>query len=332
MRVWGILVMVAALQSNAQAQDSLAYYKAYDRQINGRVFLANKYTGLRIKTDTDNIKYRPVTTLSPGIGFTYEWLTINLGYGFPLVNAESRDADTRTLDFQFHAYGRKIIVDALAQFYKGYRLAGQDRIREDISANAMGATAQYVFNARQFSYRAAFLQSEWQHRSAGTWLAGVSVYGGRVKADSSMIPASRSEVAPLNETRFFEVGPSAGYAYTYVYRRHYFATASASASLDVSFVRSGESNGSVSGVGISPNTLLKLFIGYNSERWAITGMYIGNDLRLISINDNSRLTLLNGTYRLHFVYRFKPGPKARKILKPVDDVEKQIDTIKEKYP
>jgi len=57
-------------------------------------------------------------------------------------------------------------------------------------------------------------------------------------------------------------------------------------------------------------------------------MYLGNNLRLLSTDDDQRVVLLNGSYRLHFVYRFKPGKRAKRLLKPVDRIEKEVEKLK----
>jgi len=232
MKLTVLVFLLSAISTGVTGQDS-AYYKIYNRQITGRLILSHKFTGLRILRGDERFKYRPVTTYNAGIGFTYEWLTVNLGYGIGWINPNTDRDNTRSLDLQFHAYGRRIIVDALGQFYKGYRLSGTEEVRKDIRANAVGATAQYLLNADRFSYRAAFLQSEWQQRSAGSWLLGFNMYGGNVRSDSAIVPRANGEPA-VERTTFFQTGPSAGYAYSYVYKKHFFATASASLSLDLS--------------------------------------------------------------------------------------------------
>jgi hypothetical protein len=113
--------------------------------------------------------------------------------------------------------------------------------------------------------------------------------------------------------------------YTFVYREHFFATASASLSLDLGFNTSTTEESKERATGFSPNTLLKLFAGYNSSRWAITGIYLNNGVRLAPTLNDKRVVLSTGNFRIHLAYRFKPGKQARKLLEPVDRVKTGLE-------
>ena len=319
------LLLILFCGEHADAQNNTDYYQPYNRQITGRVFLSNKFTNLNLRGDDFSLKYKPITSYNLGVGFTYQWLTINVGYGFGFLNPNLDRKSTKAIDLQFHPYGRKIAIDVLGQFYKGFRLPSQDDfLREDIQANVVGATAQYIFNHDEFSYRAAFLQSEWQKRSAGSWLAGFEFYTGGVKGDTSMIPNARLKEDKLKSVRFFEIGPSVGYAYTYVYQEHFFATGSASISLDLGFNTQTTEESKDRSAGFSPNSLFKIFAGYNSAKWALTAIYINNSVKLAPTVDDKRVSLNTGNFRIHFAYRFKPGKRARQLLEPINRVKTDL--------
>ncbi len=316
----------AQSKSDTTVNHSPDYYQTYNRQITGRFFLSNKFTNLNLRGDDFFLRYKPITSYNVGLGFTYQWLTLNVGYGFGFINPNLDRKNTRAIDLQFHPYGRKIAIDVLGQFYKGFRLPSEnDFLRDDIRVNVVGATAQYIFNHEEFSYRAAFLQSEWQKKSAGSWLAGFEFYTGRVNGDSSMVPDRRRKEDKLRSVQFIEVGPSVGYAYTYVYRDHFFATGSASVSLDLGFNTATTEADKDRTAGFSPNTLFKLFAGYNSAKWAITAIYLNNGVRLVPTIEDKRVALNTGNFRVHLAYRFKPGKGARKLLKPVDRVKTGLE-------
>jgi hypothetical protein len=189
--------------------------------------------------------------------------------------------------------------------------------------NAGGVTVQYIFNHRRFSYRAAFLQNEWQKKSAGTWLAGLDIYAGSIQADSTIIPtAVDAEIAAteLKQMRFFEIGPSFGYAYTYVYKKHWFVTGAGSVSLSTGFNTFYDDEGKTRATGLSPNTLFKIFGGYNSSRYALSILYISNAQSLARDTDERRVRLNTGNVRVNFIYRFWPNRETRKVLKVIDKV------------
>jgi hypothetical protein len=334
------LLIVACINFSALAQletqkTDTAYYQPYPNKVTGRFYFSRKFTTLIVRNGTKDyeLRYRPRTTLNMGVGATYKWATLNLAYGFGFLNPEHGRGKTRYLDLQFHSYGRKFTIDLVGSFYTGFYLAPKGTamaneaeyyLRPDLKINAGGVTVQYIFNHGKFSYRAAFLQNEWQRRSAGTLLAGLEVYTGSIQADSTMIPTvvdRETAATELKEMRFFELGPSLGYAYTYVYKRHFFVTGAGSISLSAGFNTYYDHEGKARATGITPNTLFKVFGGYNSSSWAVSLLYISNAQSLARNNDERAVRLNTGNVRLNFVYRFKPSKRAKRVLKVVDDVE-----------
>ena len=333
-----LILVCASLSAFGQLETQktdTAYYQPYPNKVTGRFYFSRKFTTLILRNNTKDygVRYRPNTTLNMGVGATYKWATLNLAYGFGFLNPEHGRGKTKYLDLQFHSYGRKITIDLQGSFYRGFYLTPKGKamdnendyyLRPDLKINAGGATVQYVFNHGKFSYRAAFLQNEWQRRSAGTLLAGLDIYAGGIQADSTVVPtAVDAETAGmgLKQMRFFELGPSLGYAYTYVYKRNFFVTGAASVSLSTGINTFLDNDGKTRATGITPNTLFKIFGGYNSSLWAISILYISNVQSLASDNDERAIRMNTGNMRLNFVYRFRPSKKARKFLKVVDDVE-----------
>ncbi|SMO77872.1 DUF4421 family protein [Solitalea koreensis] len=86
-----------------------------------------------------------------------------------------------------------------------------------------------------FSYPAACVQNDWQKKSSGTLLLGGQTYFGKLKGDSTIIPAFNSGSAGIENNRlmrFYEFGPSIGYTYTLVLKQHFYVTGSLSLGLD----------------------------------------------------------------------------------------------------
>lgn len=270
-----------------------------------------------------------------GVGATYKSFTLNLAYGFGFLNPDRGHGKTRYLDLQFHNYGKKIILDVFGQFYRGFYLSRHDGIsiaddhylRPDLHVNELGASVHYVFNHKRFSYRASFFQNEWQKKSAGTFLAGFEAYGGWVNADSSVLPTNVGHAptgGDLRKLNFFEFGPSVGYAYTFILDRHFFLTASGSLS-GAYGVNTISGEGLTSQVtGFSPNSIFRIFAGYNSSTWAFNVNYITDGVRL-PLNHGRQIMFNTANVRVNLVHRFRPGRKGRRILKVVDEAEKAID-------
>ena len=307
------------------------YFKTYSDQITGRFYFSRKYTSLVIGDQQSEFKldYRPNTSLNMGVGATYKNITLNIAYGFPFLNQDEGKGKTRYLDLQAHMYGKKLTIDFFGQFYNGLylnpkgkgTLDGSYYVRPDMKLREIGLSCQYLFNHKRFSYRASFLQNEWQRKSAGTFLLGGEGYVGWAQADSGVFPKAIPVANPpvATEVRFFEFGPNAGYAYTLVIARHFFITGSLSVGLDYNRTDYWSESQSTTSEDFSTNTNLRLFAGYNSERSAISFTFTNSAVSLTS-QKSYNVSINTGNVRLNYVRRFSGGPKTRKLLNWVDGI------------
>ncbi len=307
------------------------YYETFPRIITARVYYSHKYTNLQFKPlpATQRFLYNPNTSHNLGVGFTYQFLTLNLGVG--VFNDRSKER-TKSLDLQSHIYTRKWVADIFGQFYKGYYLSPRGIAstnpttfyeRPDIGVTLLGAAAYRLFNPEKFSYRAALLQNEWQKKSAGTFLLGGEFYYGTINGDSALIPAAISEGYPQRNVvraRFLEVGPGIGYAYTGVYKEHYFLTGSLTMNADLSWVKEEEENNARQHTTISPNIIFRLISGYNSKFWSANFSWVANRVSARGDTPQSVYRIRTGNYRITLTKRFKPGKNLSKRLRIIDDL------------
>jgi hypothetical protein len=310
------------------------FVKSYDREITARLYLSQKYTSILMPgtSSVPAFRYRPNTTLNLGVGATYRSFSLNLAYGFSGLNqGAERRGDTRYLDLQAHLYAPQVVIDLFGQFYNGYYITPLDFVpnfsgyylRPDMRVRLIGGSAYYVFNRNKFSYRAALIQNEWQTRSAGTLLVGAEAYYGNLSSDALLVPLELAALYPQGEVRrlrFFNIGPGIGYAYTYVYRKHWFATGSLTINVPLDFVQETSLAETRNKTTITPNFLYRLAIGYNSRRWICTASLVNGTVTANgSFNDNS-YRISTGNYRLTLAHRFDVTRKINKVLKPVDNL------------
>jgi hypothetical protein len=327
------------LKEFAKVADT-SYYISYHSQITGRIYLSRKATSLTIQNAAhhQDLNYKPNSSLNLGIGATYKWITINLAYGFAFLNflnPKEELGKTKYLDLQCHLYGRKIIIDGFGQFYKGFYLGPKGTattdntyyLREDMQVNQVGLSMQYVVNNRKFSYRAAFLQNEWQKKSAGAILIGFESYIGNVIADSSIIPHrfdSTQANKNIHEFRYYKTGPNVGCAYTLVYKKHFFVTGSLAGSLGVGNNTIVSDQGRKQNFGVSTSVFIRVFAGYNSAKWAISAIYTSNNVGVNPGDISTRISMNTSNIRLNLVYRFPPPKRVKKHLDVIDKTEKVI--------
>ncbi|MCO4294663.1 DUF4421 domain-containing protein [Solitalea sp. MAHUQ-68] len=299
---------------NAQSKQGdthdTTYYTSFTDKLVSRGFLDQRYTKLRLSDSEDgsNLTYKPDNVLSLGTGVSYGWFTFNLSYGFGFLNS-SKDKGTKYFNLQSHSYSQKNIVDLFAQFYS---------VKPSFKTQFFGGSYQYVFNNKRFSYRAAFLQNEWQKKSSGTFLLGAETYFGTVKGDSTIIPVSNPGSAGelKNHTvRFYEFGPNIGYTYTLVIKQHFSVTGSLSVSMDYGRIIFESDVGKNHKDGFNPNFFTRVSGGYTTNKWALNAIWLNDNIRMKGKDNSRKLNIDNGNVRIVYTYRFNTGPKFKKKLR-----------------
>lgn len=327
--VW-ILFSTHSLAQETEHDSS--YYQTYPSKLTGRYYFSRKYTGMGLETEGNKLLYMPNSTLNMGVGVTYRNLTLNLAYGFGFVNPERGRGETKYLDLQVHAYPKNWVIDLFGQFYNGYYLQRNDPLTYDLETTLfpdtklrkVGASVQYLFNGGKFSYRAAFLQNEWQQRSAGSFLAGMEIYGGQVRNQKGILPTSLSQTSDLRQIKYMEWGPNIGYAYSLVLKKHFFITLSAASGLAVGRTSLHAADGNeLRNWAVRPNYFLRGFTGYNSDRWSVNVNYVYNRVNLAPVA-GYKVNIGTGNYRFNLVYRFSPGPKVSKKLAWFDRTKSKL--------
>jgi len=330
-----LFASAASVAQRKQLPFDSSYYTTYPKMITGRVFFSQKYTSLKLEAPSPlrSLRYIPNTSLNTGFGATYGILTVNVAVPVPFIDRNNDEkGKTKSLDLQTHLYTRNWVADLYGQFYKGYHLrpkgyASPDNssyyIRPDMKVNVIGAAVYRLMNSDRFSYRAAFLQNEWQKKSAGSLLLGGEIYHGIIKGDSALVPSTLADLYPqknINKTRFLEFGPGAGYAYTYVYKEHFFATASLTLNGDLSFVKEfREDNTTANEVNVSPNFIFRAWIGYNSDLWAANVSWITNRIAVNGSSSDYKYAINTGNYRITLARRFNPKGLLRKKINKVEE-------------
>ncbi|SEJ14781.1 protein of unknown function [Cyclobacterium xiamenense] len=315
-----------------QTKDDTLYYQTFPSKLVGRYYLSRKFSGMGLEKGGERLWYMPNSTLNTGFGLTYQNLTLNLAYGFGFINPERGRGETNYLDLQAHAYPKNWVIDLFGQFYNGYFLSGdnlqladgEDRLFPDMKLRKVGASVQYLFNGDKFSYRAAFLQNEWQQRSAGSFLAGMEVYGGQVRNQYGILPTSLAREFDLRQVKFMEWSPTIGYAYSLVVKKHFFLTLSAASGFSVGRTSLHDATGAEErNWAVRPNYFLRGFTGYNSDRWSVNVNYVYNQVNLAPVAGH-RIHVGTGNYRFNLIYRFAPGPKLAKKLDWIDRTKKKL--------
>ncbi len=291
-----------------------------------RLLGSRKYTYWNLRdNDIDEVlQYRPNANNNVGFGFNYKWLGVNIALNIPFMNDDDdKYGETTFLDLQAHLYLRKLVVDFYGQYYEGfYRAETARRIsngiaqkavsfRPDIINRDLGLTVQYIFNDKRFSYRAAFLQNEYQKKSAGSFIAGGEVFVWEMRGDSSLVPAEALQDGfydglPFTRTSQLSAAVNAGYAYTLVIAKRFFATASLTASVGANrtVFRFSDGRPRDNGFGWQLNNTVRFAAGYNYGDYYFGLHYTDMATRGSTPVANTNQTFGTGNIRVSLVKRF----------------------------
>ncbi|WP_209331428.1 DUF4421 domain-containing protein [Lunatimonas salinarum] len=329
-----LLAVISGLVSGTAfgQQDTLnTYYETFPKKITGRYYFSRKYTALEIQDPGTGYRYRfePRSTLNMGVGATYQNLTLNLAYGFGFLNPDLGQGDSKYLDLQAHIYPKNFVIDFFGQFYRGYHVDGRESkipeperfvVLPDMKVRKIGASIQYLFNGERLSLRAAFLQNEWQKKSATSMLLGFEMYGGHASNEAGILTSSiiNQQEGRFQHIRFFEFGPNLGYVGTLVIAKRFFLTGSISSNLGLGYLSASDQGIRNSSWQLNPNVFLRGFAGYNNKAWSINVNYVLNQVRLPN-TAGLNPSLFTGNYRFNFIYRFDPGPKIKRYLNWIED-------------
>lgn len=292
----------------------------------------NKYTlgqyGLN-----NNVAYRANNNYHAGIGFHYKWVGANLTFKLPYFTGD-KFGKTKYFDLQSYIYANRFALDLYILSYKGYYLADnsilkspydQHRlIRPDVHSANYGANFQYIFNYKRFSYRATFVQSQCQLRSAGTPIAGGGIHYSRAKADSAIIPANIKDDlyhgSSFNKSGVFSLAINGGYAYTYVFARHFFVTASLLLGTGLNYTTITDiTDNSTAKLQAQLNAVMRAGVGYNTPKYFVGLQYTNYTSRNNMPIQDTWQQLQTGNVRLVLAKRFKLREKTVKRLEEIED-------------
>lgn len=169
------------------------------------------------------------------------------------------------------------------------------------------------------------MQNEWQRKSAGSILFGGEIYYGSIYGDSSLSPSAidpKANALGINKYHFFSFGPGIGYAYTLVFKEHFFILGSAT--IDLAFRYSTEIstalNTKADFFGFRPNYDLHAGVGYNGNVWSLSVLWVDTELFMKGESSDYHYTVAVGNYRLVYARRFRLSRDARKILAPIPGI------------
>ena len=315
------------------------FIQVYRDELTTRMFLSQKQTGYTLSEKYFNprLAYKTNPNLLMGIGYTYSFLTLNLAVKLPFLNGDDDIyGESKYVDMQAHTIFRSYIVDFYLQWNKGYYVSNPDELfndwesgqpyplRGDLRTNIIGLNVQYLFNSERYSYKASFVQNEFQKRSAGSPILGIEGHWMLGMGDSLLIPGAYisnnilDDYSAFNQADIFNVGLNGGYAYTFVVKQRIYLSASFIVGLAGGkswFHSTPTSETPLTGISLGLNNTSRISLGYNRNDFYIGLSYIRFSMSNLADPDNGWIAYSTGNLRLNFVKRFRLK-RDIKILRP----------------
>lgn len=362
LRHFAIIILVFCFHSSKASQrsthfskpDSITanYIEKYDTLIGLYIYGIRKYNSFQFIDAKKNkeIQYKPNDNLNFGFGFNYKWLGLGVALNLGLINNDDHIfGNTQSLDLQLDMFPKGWLINSYIQWYKGYywsnptaffsdwNTADSLQIRQDIRTFTLGASGVYAFNYGRFSYKAPFVNTEFQTKSAGSLLAGGSFSTYRIRGDESLIPENIHDQYPatkiLGGVNSTNLGVLTGYSYTLVFYENFYANLSLLVGLNYQNVTTRNLNYEKISINntISSNGTARFAIGYNQPKYYLgfTGILSNYNVRNV---EEVNFAYDQGKFRFFLGFRFNTARWNKKLDKVVDFMDQKNPLSKKQKP
>ncbi len=311
LRYFTVFVFAIISLNRGYAQVDSTYIAPFEQELSVGTYVYYQYTMLTHEIDDKNaVVYKPNSPVGVGLSLTYKSFALSGGMSFDFMRDRER-GKTKSLDLQYHYYGRKFIFDFFFQNYKGFYTGDNDKeavvLYPDIRLVQYGLYGQYLFNYKKYSPRAAFGQSERQVRSAGSFQLGGGFYYNRILSDSSLVMYGK------NNLDNYQLSLSGGYTYMWVIKKSYFISIGTSFGFNFGIENARDSKK----IEVSPSIFPRISAGYNGNHWSLGLSFVMNRMYVVH-NDELKMFFDTGYAQMSFIWRFDTTPQFIKGIRLIN--------------
>jgi hypothetical protein len=306
-----------------------AYIADYTQVVTTRLFLLFQNASLLINPAGDKISkivYRPNVNVRIGIAAFWKWFGLGLSIDNPFYKTD-RDAygKTTTLDLRVNAYGRFFAGELFFQQYRSFYISSPERqdgthyVIPDMKTLSVGLSGYWIYNARRFSIRAAFIQNERQKKSAGSLMVRPAVLYYLITSDRGIIPEEIAQLYNIpsanliTEGEFYSLGIAPGYAYTFVFLKNFYLMAAVFPGIAVQFSSFSNTHDVYSDFEFAFQLSGRFALGYNSDKWFLGGSFQTGFNEIPDKLSNALFSYNIAQFRLWGGLRFDVFKKKKKI-------------------
>ncbi len=264
-----------------------SYIGDYTELFTTRLYLLFQNASLLVNVPDESVSkivYRPNVNVRVGIAGFWKWFGLGLSINNPFYKPDQDEyGKTRTTDLRVNAFGRQLAGELFLQQYKGFYLSsplrpdGSHYIMPDMKTFSIGIAGYYIYNHKKFSIRAAFTQNERQKRSAGSLVVRPAFIYFEISSDQGIIPPEIIESYGIpaaylvTRGKFYSFGLSPGYAYTFVFLKHFYLTGALFPGVAAQSATYSNATDEYSRFEFSFQLSSRFAVGYNSDKWFLGG-------------------------------------------------------------
>lgn len=294
------MVVISCSAFAGKKADS-AYIEPYKEQFMVTGFVAKN----AIEVRSDNRTFKPNNLGTLGVGLLIRNTVFNVRFGYGLIPVGKKEyGKTKALDIQVHKYARHYMLDLIFQRYQGFYQKGEKlNLHPNMSVMQAGVEGTYLFNGKKFSAKAAFEQSEKQLKSAGSFILGSGAYLHYLNDGGDSTTIGQNRIAN------FQIGTSAGYAYSWAIGKYFLLSGMLTTGINVGNELHKMQDGKLR---VYPTFLMRGAFGYHRSDWGVSLSFLVHNKSVYgSQNNTANLNSMN--VQIAYVKNFDINFKKKKV-------------------
>jgi len=320
------------------------FIEKHHEQLNINFEVSNERTNYQIPYEEGEASLKSNLNIRYAFVFSYKFLSIRLGLRAPISDEEKENkGDSKSFRLRVKLLFDKWSHQLEYNRHEGYYVANSKDFTSiiedenfhiqfpDLTTNIFQGISLYKLNDN-FSVRAVESQTEIQIKSAGTFMPGLIYKYYNIKG-SDKLNISPNEIIyreNYNDVYGFDFTANAGYYYTFVFHKYFFAHAYVNPGIGIDFYNSTtytpENTDKDSGTDVFFVFNTGASIGYNGEKIFIGAAYDYTYASEKFHSNGIQIQPSKDQFHVYLGYRFR-APKQ--VRKPVEKIEDIVPILKE---
>ena len=287
-------------------EDSLhmRYFKKFDDHISAKLSLNTTSNSFVMNDVVNNMKYDIVPNDHERIDLSlgYRAIAFSIGFAPDFLATNKDNSDSKMFNLNFRAFHKQWTQSFDLYSQRGFYLKTGEVsvILPEMKTFKIGGQTSYIFN-KNFSFRAMSAQTEWQQKSAGSFVPTLSLYYTKL----------RFKIEDFEETaHIYTTALSPSYFHNFIIKKKFFASLGLAPGIGIEYVDAETS--------ALYQIEMTLALGYNSDTF-FAG--INSNAKYFSSNTGSDVQWGDNIARgeIYFGYRFKPPKKLTEITNKINE-------------